>query len=94
VAPPATFVPHDPYHNFVSGFSLPWVCVIYLLAQVFLGFHLYHGVWSTFQSIGWAPASVERGATDWRRTLATAFALLVVAGNASFPLSVQLGIVR
>lgn len=94
VAPPMTFVPHDPYRNFVAGFSIWWVSLIYVVAQVFLGFHLFHGVWSMFQSIGWVPRSIERGGHDWRRTLATAFAVVVCLGNVSFPIAVLTGLVR
>jgi succinate dehydrogenase cytochrome b subunit len=94
VAPPAVFVPHDPYHNFVAGFSIWWVSLIYIVAQVFLAFHLYHGVWSLFQSIGWVPTSVEHGGSDWRRALATGFAGVVALGNISFPIAVMTGIVR
>jgi succinate dehydrogenase / fumarate reductase cytochrome b subunit len=95
------FVHGDPYHNFVTGFSVWWVCLIYLLAQVFLGFHLYHGLWSMFQSVGWVPST--KGSTsgggrhasrDWRRAFATTFALVVVLGNVSFPLAVLGGLVR
>ena len=84
------FVHGDPYHNFVAGFSVWWVALIYLAAQVFLGFHLYHGLWSMFQSIGWVP----RARSDWRRAFATTFALVVVLGNVSFPLAVLGGLVR
>jgi succinate dehydrogenase / fumarate reductase cytochrome b subunit len=95
VAPPMEFVPHDPYRNFVAGFSIWWVALIYIVAQVFLGFHLYHGVWGMFQSIGWVPRSVVRSdGRDWRRTFATVFAFVVAVGNISFPLSVLTGIVR
>lgn len=94
VAPPATFVPHDPYHNFVAGFSIWWVSLIYLVAQVFLAFHLYHGVWSIFQSIGWVPRSIDRRGADWRRAVATAFAAVVALGNISFPIAVLAGVVR
>jgi succinate dehydrogenase / fumarate reductase, cytochrome b subunit len=90
------FVPGDPYHNFVAGFSVWWVCVIYLLAQVFLGFHLYHGLWSMFQSVGWVPRPLDGagGRRDWRRPFATTFTALVVLGNVSFPLAVLTGVVR
>ncbi len=90
VAPPATFVPHDPYHNLVAGFSIWWVSLIYVVAQVFLAFHLYHGVWSIFQSLGWVP----RTGADWRRPLATAFALVIAVGNISFPIAVLAGVIR
>jgi succinate dehydrogenase / fumarate reductase cytochrome b subunit len=94
VAPPATFVAHDPYRNFVAGFSIWWVSLIYIAAQVFLAFHLYHGVWSMFQSLGWVPGTLERKGSDWRRMLATGFAVVVALGNVSFPLAVLAGVVR
>lgn len=79
----------DPYHNFVAGFSVWWVALIYLVAQVFLGFHLYHGLWSMFQSVGWTP----RTSRDWRRPFAATFALVIVLGNVSFPLAVLGGVI-
>jgi succinate dehydrogenase / fumarate reductase cytochrome b subunit len=91
---PATFVPHDPYLNFVHGFAIWWVSLIYIVAQVFLAFHLYHGLWSMFQSIGWVPRSLEQGGRDWRRAFATTFAVVVAIGNISFPLAVLAGVVR
>jgi succinate dehydrogenase / fumarate reductase cytochrome b subunit len=81
------FVPGDPYHNLVVGFAAWPVTLIYLVAQLFLGFHLYHGVWSMFQSVGWVP----RTARDWRRPFATTFAVVIVLGNVSFPLAVLTG---
>jgi succinate dehydrogenase / fumarate reductase cytochrome b subunit len=95
VAPPMQFTPHQPYANFVAGFSIWWVSLIYIVANVFLGFHLYHGVWGMFQSIGWVPQNVVRNeGHDWRRTFATVFAFVVAVGNISFPLAVLAGIVR
>lgn len=79
----------DPYHNFVAGFRLWPIVLFYLVAQVFLGFHLYHGLWSMFQSLGYVP----RG-RDWRRPFATVFAWVIVLGNVSFPLAVVTGIVH
>ena len=42
------FIPGDVYHNIVSGFQVWWVSAFYILAQVALGFHLSHGLWSMF----------------------------------------------
>lgn len=86
----ADFRPGEPYHNFVTGFQLWWVGALYIVAQVFLGFHLYHGVWSMFQSVGWAPQTGR----DWRRPFAATFAFGIVAANISFPLAVITGVVR
>src|SRR5688572_21475753 len=40
------------YDNVVAAFSNPLVTAFYVVAMVALGFHLYHGVWSMFQTIG------------------------------------------
>lgn len=83
------FVPGDVYSNVVAGFSVWWVSAFYALAQLALGFHLYHGLWSMFQTLG-VVASDER---DWRRGFAAAFAWVVTLGNLSFPISVLTGVV-
>jgi succinate dehydrogenase / fumarate reductase cytochrome b subunit len=86
----ARFVPGDVYHNVVSGFQVWWVSAFYIAAQVALGFHLYHGVWSMFQSLG-----AERNSqAAWRRKFAVVFALVISIGNISFPLAVLTGVVR
>lgn len=90
VAPPATFIQDDVYHNVVSGFQVWWVAAIYIIANLALGLHLYHGVWSMFGSVGLTNRRFE----PWRRNFATAFALLITLGNISFPLAVLTGFVR
>jgi succinate dehydrogenase / fumarate reductase, cytochrome b subunit len=77
------------YDNFVSSFGRPAVAAFYVIANLALGVHLYHGGWSLFQSMGWN----NRRFNHWRRSFAIAFAVIVVVGNVSFPLAVQFGIV-
>ncbi|MEJ2085654.1 MAG: succinate dehydrogenase cytochrome b subunit [Acidobacteriota bacterium] len=84
------FIPGDVYHNVVSGFRVWWVSAFYILAQVALGFHLSHGLWSMFQSLGWWNPEAGK---DWRRTFAVTFALVITLGNISFPLAVLAGFV-
>ena len=84
------FVPEDPYHNVVRGFQVWWVSAFYILANLALGLHLYHGLWAMFNSLGLNSPKFN----GWRRVFATAFALVITAGNVSFPLMVLLGIVR
>jgi succinate dehydrogenase / fumarate reductase cytochrome b subunit len=81
------FVQGDVYHNVVASFSVWWVSACYVVAQVALGFHLYHGLWSLFQSLGWNDPAYN----PWRRRFAATFSLVVSAGNLSFPLSVLSG---
>lgn len=83
------FVPGDVYHNVVAGFSVWWVSALYIVGQIALAFHLYHGLWSLFQSLGWNHPAYN----GWRRRFAATFALVVLAGNLSFPLAVLSGLV-
>ena len=85
-----SFVPGDVYHNVVTGFQVWWVSLFYIAAQVALGFHLYHGLWSMFQSLGWSHPRFDL----WRNGFAHAFAWLITLGNVSFPLAVLSGLVR
>lgn len=84
------FIKDDVYHNVVSGFQVWWTSAIYIIANLALGLHLYHGVWSMFSSVGVTHARFD----NWRRTFATVFAVLITAANISFPLAVLTGFVR
>jgi succinate dehydrogenase / fumarate reductase cytochrome b subunit len=80
------FVSGDPYHNVITSFERVPVSIVYIVANLALGVHLYHGAWSLFQSMGWT--------RPWRRQFATVFAGLIVLGNVSFPLAVMFGVVN
>ena len=80
----------DVYANVVASFSRPYVSFFYILAQVALGFHLYHGLWSLFQSLGWNHPRFNH----WRSGFAHAFAWIITIGNVSFPLAVLTGLIR
>jgi succinate dehydrogenase / fumarate reductase cytochrome b subunit len=41
------------YAVVVEAFKVPWITVGYMVVMVLLGMHLWHGVWSAFQSMGW-----------------------------------------
>ena len=86
-----SFVAGDVYGNVVAGFKIWWVSAIYIVAQIALGSHLYHGLWSMFQSLGWWEPSDPR---DWRRRFAQVFAGVITLGNLSFPLAVLAGVVQ
>lgn len=83
------FVRGDVYRNFVATFSRPPVAVIYIVANVALGLHLFHGAWSMFQSLGLNNPRWN----SWRRGFATGFAALITAMNIMFPISVMTGLV-
>lgn len=83
------FRPHDIYHNVLAGFQVPWIAGVYIVANLVLGFHLYHGLWSLFQSLGWNHPRYN----PWRRAFAVIFSVVVTAGFLSVPLAVVTGLV-
>ena len=46
------FVRGDPYNNLVYSLERVPVAIVYILANIALAFHLYHGAWCMFQSLG------------------------------------------
>lgn len=84
------FLREDPYSNVVRGFqSVPNV-FIYLVAVTALGMHLYHGVWSMCQTLGFN----SRDASPIIRLVSLAIGILLPLGFAVVPLSILLGFVE
>ncbi|GAB4441135.1 MAG: succinate dehydrogenase cytochrome b subunit [Chloroflexi bacterium OHK40] len=77
------------YNNVVYGFQNPLIVGFYLITMIFLGLHLFHGVWSMFQTLGLNNANY----TGLLRGLAILIATVVVLGNLSFPIAVFVGLV-
>ena len=78
------------YNNLVSSLSRWPVWILYVGAQVALAFHIWHGAWSLFQSLGINNPRYNR----FRRTFANLFSTVVVAGFISVPLGVAFDIIR
>ena len=78
------------YANVDNSLSRIPVALLYIVGNLALGIHLFHGAWSLFQSMGWNNPRFN-GA---RRAFATAFAGIVVVGNLSFPIAVLAGVVN
>lgn len=83
-----SFTPGDPYTNIVTGFQSSFAIFMYLLGLTALGFHLYHGAWSMFHTLGLN----NKNYTGLLRLLAVALAVLVPLGFATIPLGVMFGI--
>jgi len=77
---------HD---NVVSGFQDPVAAIVYMVAMILLGLHLSHGIWSMFQSVG---CNHPRYMPTIKK-LALIVALLIVIGNISIPVAVNLGLI-
>lgn len=65
------------YQNMQAGFENWAVVSIYLLGQIALAFHLYHGVWSLFQTLGINHTRYNH----WRRPIATVIGVGLAALN-------------
>lgn len=85
-----SFKEGDVYGNVVSGLRAAPVALIYVLAMICLGFHLWHGVWSLFQTLG----AGQPRYSSFGRHFATVFTLVVVLGFIAVPLSVLAGVVK
>jgi len=77
------------YSNFVHAFQNPVVFAVYFVAQAALALHLYHGVWSFFQTLGVDPKYNHR----LRRPFAAAFAVIVFVGFLIPPTLVLAGVI-
>ena len=87
---PAPLVEGDVYANAIASFQLWWVTFIYVIAMIFLGLHLYHGLWSSVRTLGF-----ERGRLDpFKRPVAITLALIVWAGFTIVPVAVYFHLVQ
>nr|WP_041308461.1 succinate dehydrogenase cytochrome b subunit [Intrasporangium calvum] len=75
----------------ISSFQVWWVALIYVVAMIALGMHLYHGVFSASQTLGWSSTARARARA---RATATVIALVVAVGFILPPLAILFGIVK
>ena len=87
---PAGFVEGKVYDNVVIGFQVQWISGIYIVAQIFLALHLYHGVWSLMQTLGLNQSKYDAKI----RTISSLVALVVAIGNISIPVAVLAGLLK
>jgi len=81
--------PGDVYRNVVEGFRVPWIAGVYVAGNIALGLHIFHGIFSAFQTLG---ANHPRY-NSYRRDAAVAISAAITIGNLSFPISVLAGLV-
>jgi succinate dehydrogenase / fumarate reductase cytochrome b subunit len=78
------------YRNVDASLSRVPVAIGYIVANVALGIHLFHGTWSLFQSMGWNNPRFNQ----WRKGLAAGVATVIVVGNVSFPIMTLAGVIE
>ena len=76
--------------NVISGFQIPAISGFYILAMILLCMHLYHGLWSMFQSLGFSHPRY----TPKLKKGAAIFAILIAIGNCSVPIAVMTGLLK
>jgi succinate dehydrogenase / fumarate reductase cytochrome b subunit len=81
------YVDLDPAHNVTTSFANPVPAVLYIGAMIALGFHLWHGVYAMFGSLGLThPLYTEKV-----KKAAAVVATLVALANISIPVAVLTG---
>jgi succinate dehydrogenase / fumarate reductase cytochrome b subunit len=84
-----SFIRGDVYANVIEGFRQVGASIAYIISMVGLGFHLQHGLYSMFQSLGF---SHPRYTPGFKRFAALA-ATLIALGNISMPIAILAGLV-
>jgi succinate dehydrogenase / fumarate reductase cytochrome b subunit len=90
VHPGAPFDEHNVYNNLVYGFQVWPVSLFYIIAMIMLCYHLYHGLWSMFQSLGFSHPVY----TPWLQRGAQVVAILLAVGYISIPVAVLAGFLK
>jgi len=81
------FVRGDVYHNVYESMSYLPVAVVYVVANAALAVHIFHGTRSLFRTLGISSRSTAQ------RRLAMTLAAVILIGNVSFPVAVQVGLI-
>jgi succinate dehydrogenase / fumarate reductase cytochrome b subunit len=80
---------HDVYAMVIRGFQNPWICAVYVVGMNLVGFHIFHGTRSLFQTIGINHTSYN----STIRILNYSLVALFVIGNCSIPILVYAGVI-
>ena len=84
------FVHGEAYNNVVIGFQNLFVVGFYVVTLVMITFHVYHGLWSAFQTVG----ANHPKYNPFRRPLALGLALLLLLGFLTVPVGVVAGVLN
>ena len=87
------FVNGQPYVTITSSLHNPIVGGLYIVANLALGFHLFHGSWSLFQTLGSLSPRFNPRHNPLRKGFAVGFAVVVAGGNITFPIAAMTGII-
>jgi succinate dehydrogenase / fumarate reductase cytochrome b subunit len=79
----AADLPYDKLHNSFQSF---WVLLVYIIAMAAVGFHLWHGFWSAFTTLGQNHSSTRR-ASFWN-SAAIFISVLITIGFIAPPIGI------
>src|SRR2546423_8439999 len=88
IRPTGFFSHQDVYANVVTSFRVWWVTLFYVVAMVSLGFHLFHGAWSSVRSVGVSPASPN----PLHHRISSGLAILIWAAFTAVPVAAFTGL--
>jgi succinate dehydrogenase / fumarate reductase cytochrome b subunit len=80
----------DPAFNVTQGFAQAPAAIAYIIAMVALGFHLWHGVYSMFATLGLEHPRYMEGI----RRIAAFAATIIALANISIPVAVLTGLLH
>lgn len=83
------FEAHQVHENTVASLSRWWAALIYIVANLGIAVHLYHGIWSAFQSTGFNNPRYNAA----RRIVSTVLAVIIGLVNLSFPIMILAGVI-
>ena len=78
---------HQYYDVVVYFFNIWWYSILYVVAMIFLGYHLNHGFQSAFQTFGWN----HKRYFPMIEKIGMIYAIIMALGFASMPLYFLLG---
>ncbi len=90
VHPGGAFIEGSVYNNAITSFQVWPVAVFYIIAMLLLCLHLYHGLWSLFQTLGFNHPVY----TPVIQALAKVIAILIAIGYISIPVAVLAGYLK
>jgi succinate dehydrogenase / fumarate reductase cytochrome b subunit len=80
----------DVYQMALLSFQIPWVSTFYIFMMAILGFHLWHGIPSFFQTLGIRHKYITPVVTYGGKLVS----IIIALGYMSIPIAVLLGIIK
>lgn len=84
------FVTGEVYNNVIYSLSRPLVAIFYIVANIVVVVHVYHGIWSAFQSLGINNPKYNK----LRRQASMVISAILLIGNLSFPIAILAGAIE